>query len=130
MYIYFFYYFVFLNKWQKIVSTFSNLEYELIDQERRQDVARKSHSSHFPTFLGGTAEPLNSIYSCLIDRNRIVKYTSTSNQSKSKNSQPQTSNFLANVNLFYELLQSMPELSKFEIRLLFLDRLFLLFCFF
>lgn len=79
-------------------------------------------ASTITTFLADT-EPPNSLFSCLIDRTRNVKYSSTSQpNAKPKQaannaaSTTASSSLVANVNLFYELLQSMPELSKLEIR--------------
>ena len=64
----------------------------------------------------------NSAYYCIVDRNRLIKYSSTSSsglsklKSASSNVLPQSSSIISNINLFYDLLQSMPELSKVEIK--------------
>ena len=55
----------------------------------------------------------NTNFTCIIDRNRLIKYTS---KSKSTHVLPQSTSIISNVNIFYELLQSMPELSKLEIK--------------
>jgi hypothetical protein len=72
----------------------------------------------------------------VVDRNRIVKYSSASldgsgaaPQSKHQQRQNclssvhnlinQSAGVLTNVNLFYELMQAIPELSNMQIRLFF-----------
>ncbi len=69
----------------------------------------------------------NSFYSCVIDSYRIIKpntnqiFGSTSSGSNGVlRNQIQTltltSEIISNMNLFYELIDSMPELSKLQIR--------------
>jgi hypothetical protein len=60
-----------------------------------------------------TSNSANTNFTCIIDRNRMIKYTS---KSKSAHVFPQSTSIISNVNIFYELLQSMPELSKLEIK--------------
>lgn len=57
-------------------------------------------------------------YSCVIDRSRQLKFNP--NEVVGPNSQVQplalTPDIVANMNVFYEIIQSMPELSKLQIR--------------
>lgn len=57
-------------------------------------------------------------YSCVIDRSRQLKFNA--NEVVGPNSQVQplalTPDIAANMNVFYEIIQSMPELSKLQIR--------------
>lgn len=127
------------------MTNFSNLEYELIDHERKletnttttpspidlDDIFHRNTQSNLvstktrrnsninssnginvPQSLNNTTNDIKTNFTCLIDRNRLVKYTS---QSKSFHTFPQSTSIIANMNNFYELLQSMPELSKLEI---------------
>jgi hypothetical protein len=142
-----------IRNWQTIVTNFSNLEYELIDHERKLEsnattptpndlddifhrttpsntvmtkTSRKnsslinnSNGINVPQALPTNNNNNDNVYqnlsnfTCLIDRNRLVKYTS---KSKSFHTFPQSTSIIANMNNFYELLQSMPELSKLEIK--------------
>ncbi len=70
-------------------------------------------SSSSPSTLPLASNAPNSNFTCIIDRNRLIKYTS---KSKSAHVMPQSISIISNVNIFYELLQSMPELSKLEIK--------------
>ena len=128
------------------MTNFSNLEYELMDYERKIDSSTTSNS-HFaashnssanadrkPSFIAVNTQDLDDIFNspsgasssspasaaslsnnfaCVIDRNRLLKYTF---KSKSSHALPQSTAVISNVNIFYELLQSMPELSKLEIK--------------
>lgn len=140
-------------KWQIIVNNFSILEYEIIEEERNAADSPPSSNlkSMSPTSVtsdsaGSTASNNTSVnlYSCVIDRNRMIKYgqpfaswSSTAGRASalqlsspspslsgaqnsklkmSPISSAQSASIIANVNVFYELLQSMPELSRLNIK--------------
>ena len=51
----------------------------------------------------------NLAYSCIIDRNQIIKNTfNKSNQ--------HTAMLMSNMNLYYDLIKSIPELSRMDIK--------------
>ncbi len=62
----------------------------------------------------------NNSLSCIIDRNRLIKYASPMFQQqfflKQSNNNNNSNRLSNNLNLFYELIKSMPELSNLEVR--------------
>ena len=62
----------------------------------------------------------NFYYSCVVDRNRMVRQSNITNSANrsSKLIYPTSLpvSITNNMNVFYELIQSMPELSKLQIR--------------
>lgn len=57
-------------------------------------------------------------YSCVIDRSRQLKFNAHEVVGPKSQVQPlaMTPDIVANMNVFYEIIQSMPELSKLQIR--------------
>ncbi len=156
------------------MSNFSNLEYELIEEDRNLDARyspanvlspRSSSTSSSPSSSSSSPyneslntslnqsmintsqssssnNDINTFFSCVIDRNRIIKHSQSysSKQQQLKQSMNSSTNsitvnpnngsnlstsfhlanqptaIVSNVNLFYELIQAMPELSKLQIR--------------
>lgn len=129
-----------LKKWQTIVTNFSDLEYEFMDQESRQQQASDSSmgiqsmdsslanmnatvAAATTTSSSAGNDSVNSSYSCIVDRHRIIKHSSATatvaaggKQTNKTKQLTLTPAIASNMNLFYELMQAMPELSKLQIR--------------
>ncbi|RNA41981.1 hypothetical protein BpHYR1_031521 [Brachionus plicatilis] len=89
-------------KWQKIVNNFSDLELDLMEEQRNiSDLVPRN------SITDNNGLP----YSCVIDRNQIIK---NSFFGKS-NSVPRST--MSNMNLYYELFKAIPELTKMDIKL-------------
>lgn len=80
------------------MSNFSEIESELIDEESNINDNELKNSNK---------KNNNLIYSCVIDRNQMIK------NSLSKKSNPVKQ---SNMNLYHELFKAMPELSEMNIR--------------
>jgi hypothetical protein len=97
-----------------------------MDEERRSDLSN-NNKSNSPQTLGKMNDSSSSSLSinntnnnqtnnapcCIIDRNRMIKYASPIFQNQILN---KPTRLMSNLNLFYELIKSMPELSNFEVR--------------
>ncbi len=106
-----------------------------MDEERRNDSNNNNNSnmnnskSNSPQTLGKMNDSTSMISSasssnnnnnnngsvpiCILDRNRMIKYASPLFQNQILN---KPTRLMPNLNLFYELIKSMPELSNFEVR--------------
>jgi hypothetical protein len=98
-----------------------------MDEERRSDLSSNNTTninakSNSPQTLAKTGDSssvsntnsqTNNVPTCVIDRNRMIKYASPIFQNQILN---KPSRLMPNLNLFYELIKSMPELSNFEVR--------------
>jgi hypothetical protein len=119
-----------------VVTNFSNLEFELIEQERQIETKapRLSLTDSLTIGAGNLASstPNESFnYWCIVDRNRLVRDSYCSSSGVTTPSTPpgvatktiqqlqqqQLPPLIANnINTFYELIQSIPELSKLSIK--------------
>lgn len=122
----------FLKQWQNIVTNFSSLELGLLDENTTNNSETQSggvvdlavDESMEQSSNGAIGFRSNTICSCLVDRNRSIKYSKSSSRSSSTTSTQQTNSallnqpaaLLANMNLFYELVDSLPELSRMEVK--------------
>ncbi len=94
------------------MTNFSNLEYEFIDEERRSEFGLEQASFTSTSDLNNTSQ-----YACIIDRNRTIKPLPNNLNIKTKSKQFNLTPLITtNMNLFYELMQSMPEISKMQIK--------------
>ena len=106
-----------------------------MDEERRNDSNNNNNNSNMnnsksnsPQTLGKMNDSTSMISSasssnnnnnngsvpiCILDRNRMIKYASPLFQNQILN---KPTRLMPNLNLFYELIKSMPELSNFEVR--------------
>lgn len=102
------------------MSNFSDLEYEFMNQESNEK--RQQDNYYSAQQQDQTNQNENaSTFSCVIDRARMIKYSSATSVPPSKASKivkplTITPAISSNMNLFYELMQSMPEISKLQIR--------------
>ncbi len=121
---------IFIQKWQLIVSYFSHIEIELSNADCGSNVQTSTGTSSNISLATMTATDLINIkrndiyaydqyyYSCVIDRRRQIKFNPNEVLGPQSQVQPLalTPDILANMNVFYEIIQSMPELSKLQIR--------------
>ena len=122
------------SQWQSIVTYFSHLEYELINEKDQSDqltgfVNNKNNAIGISNLInsidlinnGNVTANLNNLnyYSCVIDRSRNVKLVNAdqpAGQAVSVKALNLTPEVNSNMNVFYEIIKSMPELSKLQIR--------------
>ncbi len=117
------------------MTYFSHLEFELINEKDRSSsgastnsASKQSNSTNSLNLLMNSVDLISSpnsipnlnglsYYSCVIDRNRMIKSVNE-NQPQSSLVRPMslTPDVTSSMNVFYEIIKSMPELSKLQIR--------------
>ena len=113
------------------MNYFSHLEYELSNEKERAIISSSSASKNLISLATMTSTDLINAnkkeintsdqyyYSCVVDRNGQMKLN-TNQVIAATHCQVQplaiTPDIMTNSNVFYEIIQSMPELSKLQIR--------------
>ncbi len=111
-----------------MVTYFSELELDLIKEEDNMinylatTLPATNASATIETTSTSSQKTTNTFnhYSCVLDRNRMINLINEDQPTPNDKYLANTINFnneiSSNINLFYEIIKSMPELSKLQIK--------------